>query len=60
MRFVCRYKLLRLTVSGAVLFGLSGCLGPNPGFFVSTSAANAAISNVVGMLIGQLLGSGAG
>lgn len=60
MRVIRRHAFWRLTVPGTVLLGLSGCLGPNPGFFISTSAANAAISTVVGTLVGQLLGLGAG
>ena len=60
MKVVRRHEFWRLTVPGAVLLGLSGCLGPNPGFFISTSAANAAISTVVGALLRQLLGLGAG
>jgi len=29
------------------MLGLAGCLGPNPGFFISSSAANAAIFTLV-------------
>jgi hypothetical protein len=46
---------LRLVVSGAVLFGFGGCLGPNPGFFISTSAANATISVLVNSFLNDLL-----
>ena len=33
-------RWLWLAAPGALLYGLGGCLGPNPGFFISTSAAN--------------------
>jgi len=49
---------LRLSVVGAVLCGLSSCLGPNPGFFISTSAANATISTLVGSFVEHVLGQG--
>ncbi len=54
------FQWSRLVCSGALLFGLGGCLGPNPGFFVSTSAANAAISSLVKALLDNLLASTGG
>ena len=51
---------VRLAVPGAFLFALGGCLGPNPGFFISTSAANATISTLVSTLIGSALSAGQG
>lgn len=51
-------RWLRLCSTGAALFGISGCLGPNPGFFISTSVANAAISTLVGDFLRNLLGGG--
>jgi len=47
-----------LLVGGALLFQFGGCLGPNPGFFISSAAANATISTLVGSLIGGVLSSG--
>lgn len=49
----------RLAAPGVVMLSLSGCLGPNPGFFISTSAANAAISTLVSAFLTELLGLGA-
>ena len=51
---------LRLTVPGAVLLGLGGCLGPNPLFFVSTSAANATITTLTNLFLTNVLGLGGG
>lgn len=42
--------------SGAVLLQFGGCLGPNPWFFVTTSVANATISNLVQRLLNSVLG----
>ena len=60
MRTVRATRWIRLFVPGAVLFGFSGCLGPNPGFFVSTSVANATISTLVNALLTNVLGLGGG
>ncbi len=38
-----------------LLMTASGCLGPNPLFFVSSSAVNAAIMTVVSALVGNLV-----
>ncbi len=43
---------------GTLLLGAGGCLGPNPLFFVSTTAANATIMRVVNMLLDNLLVGG--
>lgn len=37
----------KLIITGTLLFGLGGCLGPNPGFFITTAASNAAIMTLV-------------
>ena len=49
-------RWFRLAVPGAVMLILSGCLGPNPGFFISTSVANASISTLVSTFLTELLG----
>ncbi len=41
-----------------LLVGAGGCLGPNPLFFVSTSAANASIMRLVNMFFDSLLAGG--
>ncbi len=51
---------LRAAVPGGILLALGGCLGPNPGFFISTSIANATISNLVSTLLKNLLAPGGG
>lgn len=52
-------RLLRQwLIPGACLLGVGGCLGPNPGFFVASSAANAAIFTVVNTLLTNLPGFG--
>ncbi|MFQ5463254.1 MAG: hypothetical protein ACE5E5_11585 [Phycisphaerae bacterium] len=48
-------KWMGLMVGGAALFQFAGCLGPNPGFFISSAAANATISTLVGSLINGVL-----
>jgi len=60
VRFSRSGKWIHLTASGAFLFGLAGCLGPNPGFFVSSYGANAAIFTVVNSLLSDALGLGGG
>ena len=58
MGFSRSRKWIHLTASGALLFGLGGCLGPNPGFFISSSVANASIFTVVNSLLSGALGLG--
>ncbi len=60
MKFVRLQRRLGLVLGGAVLFQLGGCLGPNPGFFISTSVANATISTLVNTFLTSLLGLLAG
>ena len=40
---------------GAVLLGFGGCLGPNPLFFVGSSAANVTIMRLVNVLLDSVL-----
>ena len=49
---------LRILIPGVILFQLGGCLGPNPGFFISTAAAGATISTLVNLFLTQVLGLG--
>ncbi len=49
---------MKLLLAGGVTFQIGGCLGPNPGFFIGTSAANAAIMNIVSALFSNLLTGG--
>ena len=62
MKTARRKFWLRAAVPGAILLAFAGCLGPNPGFFISTSIANATIANLVGTLLSNLqsLGGGGG
>lgn len=45
----------RIAASAFILISIGGCLGPNPGFFVSSTAAGAAIQTLVGQWITSLL-----
>ena len=60
MKLLLTRRWVRILTPGAVLFGISGCLGPNPGFFISTSAANAGIFTVVNTFLTNALGFGGG
>ncbi len=51
-------KWMKLLLVGGVMFQIGGCLGPNPAFFISTSAANATIMNIVSALFNNLLQGG--
>ncbi len=51
-------RWLKALGAGVLLVGAGGCLGPNPLFFVTTSAASATIMRVVNMLFDNLLASG--
>ena len=55
----CR-KWMHLVASGAILVGLGGCLGPNPGFFISSAAANTTISTLVNSFLSTALNLGGG
>ncbi len=56
MRILCTKRWLRIAVPGAVLLGIGGCLGPNPGFFISSSVANASIFTLVNTFLSNALG----
>lgn len=58
MKTVRLAKWLRLMLVGGVMLQVGGCIGPNPGFFVSTSVANATIMNIVGAIFSGLLQGG--
>jgi len=53
-------RWVRLAGCGGVLLGLGSCLGPNPGFFIGSSAANASISTLVNSLLSGVFGLGGG
>lgn len=52
VRFTRGFELLLV---GGVMIQLGGCVGPNPGFFISTSVANASIMNIVSAFFSTLL-----
>ena len=53
-------RWLCVLVSGTALLGLGECLGPNPGLFISSSAANASIFTLVGAFFNNALGLAGG
>ncbi|MCH8851562.1 MAG: hypothetical protein IID41_02805 [Planctomycetes bacterium] len=55
MKTVRLARWMKLLLAGGVVFQIGGCVGPNPGFFISTSVANATIMNIVGALFSSLL-----
>ncbi len=55
MKTIRLAKWMRLLLVGGVMFQIGGCLGPNPGFFIGTSAANATIMNIVSVLFSSVL-----
>ncbi len=55
VRFTRGFELLLV---GGVMLQFGGCVGPNPGFFISTSVANASIMNIVSAFFSTLLQSG--
>lgn len=60
MKPLCAKRWFQTAVPGALLLGLAGCLGPNPGFFISSSVANASIFTLVNTFLSNALGSGGG
>ncbi len=58
MKTIRLAKWMRLLLVGGVMFQIGGCLGPNPAFFIGTSAANATIMNIIGALFNSLLQGG--
>ncbi len=51
-------RLCGLLAGGGVLLGFGGCLGPNPLFFLSTSAANTTVMRLVNLILDSLLAGG--
>ncbi len=60
MRILCTKRLFQTAAPGALLLALGGCLGPNPGFFISSSVANASIFTLVNTFLSNALGLGGG
>ena len=58
MKMVRFTRWFELLLVGGVMLQLGGCVGPNPGFFISTSVANAAIMNIVSAFFSSLLQRG--
>ncbi|MFQ5429202.1 MAG: hypothetical protein ACE5E1_02730 [Phycisphaerae bacterium] len=58
MKSVRIHRWLALVLGGAVVFQFGGCLGPNPGFFISTSVANATIFTLINTFLTNLIGAG--
>ncbi len=58
MKTIRLAKWMKLLLVGGVMFQIGGCPGPNPGFFIGTSAANATIMNIIGALFNSLLQGG--
>ena len=58
MKTIRLARWMKLLLVGGVMFQIGGCVGPNPGFFISTSVANATIMNIVGALFNSLLQGG--
>ena len=55
MKSIRLAKWMKLLLVGGVMFQIGGCLGPNPAFFIGTSAANATIMNIVSALFNSLM-----
>jgi len=58
MRSLRFQRRLGLILGGAVLLQFGGCLGPNPGFFIATSAANATIFTLINTFLSSLFSLG--
>ena len=52
-----RNRRFKLAASMFTLLMIGGCLGPNPGFFITSTAAGAAISTTVSRLVSCFLDS---
>lgn len=55
MRILRMRRWLSILGSGVLLFGFLGCLGPNPGFFIGSSIANATIFTIVSTVLGRAI-----
>lgn len=56
-----RFPLIRLTTliaPGALLLQFVACLGPNPGFYLSTSITGVVIGAIVERILDGILGPG--
>lgn len=55
MKIFSSKLLFKLIVPGTCLFALGGCLGPNPGFFITTTVSTGVIMNLVNNILNSLL-----
>ncbi len=58
MKRLCAKLWFQTAVLGALLPALGGCLGPNPGFFIGSSVANASIFTLVNAFLSNAFGLG--
>lgn len=58
MRTAHSRRWVYLLIPGAVMMQLSGCLGPNPGFFVGSTVAGTTISALTNAILNNLLSLG--
>jgi len=58
MRSVHSTRWAYLLIPGAFMMQLGGCLGPNPGFFVSSTVAGTTISALTNAILNNLLNLG--
>lgn len=58
MRSAHSKRWVYLLIPGAVMMQLSGCLGPNPGFFVGSTVAGTTISALTNAILNNLLNLG--
>ena len=55
MTYASTRRWQRLVLTSTLLFSLGGCLGPNPGFFITSAAANATIMTLVSGWVNSVL-----
>ncbi|MCH7702042.1 MAG: hypothetical protein IID37_10165 [Planctomycetes bacterium] len=58
MRSAHSKRWVYLLIPGAVMMQLSGCLGPNPGFFVGSTVAGTTISALTNAFLNNILALG--
>ena len=58
MRSANSRRWLYVLIPGAVMMQLSGCLGPNPGFFVGSTVAGTTISALTNAILNNILNLG--
>lgn len=56
MRKVSVVHVVRLIGGGGLLLFTTGCLGPNPLFFLGSSAAGASVGRLVNLFFDMLVG----